>query len=134
MITETRPNYEHKKLRHLLSAVFRSVWFDDSEHKMVLRDTYFMNFVTLFNYAEDNQLDKTEYFLRIRESLLASGGVHDEIPNLNIVELVKLAESRKINAAYYLNILLNKRIKTEKRAKELIEQIKYNEMKYMYGG
>ena len=133
MITETRPNYEHKKLRHLLSAVFRSVWFDNSEHKILLRDTYFGNFTNLFNYAEDNQLDKTLYFLSIRDRLLESDNVHDDMPNLNLVELVKMAESYKINAAYYLNALFNKKIKSNKAAKDLILQIKRNDERLRYG-
>lgn len=124
---------ERRKLANLMLAVFRSVRFEDTKSKRLLIDTYFLNLSNFVNYIDNKQVDKTEYILGIRDSLLSSQGARDMTPDLNLVELVKFAESKKINAAYYLNALLNKRIQTEQEAKELALTIRQTELDWRNG-
>ena len=124
---------ERRKLANLMLEVFRSVRFEDTKSKQLLIDTYFLNLSNFVNYIDNKQVDKTEYILGIRDSLLSSQGARDMTPDLNLVELVKFAESKKINAAYYLNALLNKRIQTEQEAKELALTIRQTELDWRNG-
>ncbi len=133
MTTCVKPNHERQKLKNLMNAVFRSVWFDDKNKKTLLLSSYFANFFPLVWYAENNTQNPTEYFLGIRDCLLDCKGVHDVVPNLNLQELVRFAESKKVNAAFYLNSLLNKKIKTEKDARQLVLTIKQNSLALRYG-
>ena len=109
------------------------VGFEDTKSKRLLIDTYFLNLSNFVNYIDNKQVDKTEYILGIRDTLLSSQGARDMTPDLNLVELVKFAESKKINAAYYLNALLNKRIQTEQEAKELALTIRQTELDWRNG-
>ena len=133
MTTKVKFNSERKKLANLMLAVFRSVKFKNIESKRLLMDTYFLNLSSLVNYADNKQLDKTEYILGIRDSLLSSEDVRDLIPKLDLIQLVRFAESKKINAAYYLNALLNKKIQTEQDAKQLVLNIKQQELDWRNG-
>lgn len=133
MTTKVKFNSERKKLANLMLAVFRSVKFKNIESKRLLMDTYFLNLSSLVNYADNKQLDKTEYILGIRDSLLSSEDVCDLIPKLDLIQLVRFAESKKINAAYYLNALLNKKIQTEQDAKELVLAIYQAELDWRNG-
>lgn len=132
MSTYTQLNFERKKASNLLHAVFRSVRFDDAYQKKLLCDSYSANFLPMIWYAENNALNQTNYILGVRDCMLKCKGAHDVLPNLNLYELIKFAESKKINAAYYLNSLLNKKIKTEQDAKELAITIRKKSLELRY--
>ena len=134
MSTYTQLNFERKKASNLLHAVFRSVRFDDADQKKLLCDSYSANFMPMIWYAEGKNLNQTEYILGVRDCLLDCKGVHDVVPNLNLQELVRFAESKKVNAAFYLNSLLNKNIQTEKAARELAIAIRENELAWRNNG
>lgn len=134
MSTYTQLNFERKKASNLLHAVFRSVRFDDADQKKLLCDSYSANFMPMILYAEDNKLNQTEYILSVRDCLLECKGARDALPNLNLYELIKFAESKKVNAAYYLHSLLNKKIQTEKAARELAITIRENELAWRNNG
>lgn len=132
MSTYTQLNFERKKASNLLHAVFRSVRFDDAYQKKLLCDSYSANFLPMIWYAENNALNQTNYILGVRDCMLKCKGAHDVLPNLNLYELIKFAESKKINAAYYLNSLLNKKIQTEQDAKELAITIRKKSLELRY--
>jgi len=133
MSTYTQLKFERKKASNLLHAVFRSVRFDDADQKKLLCDSYSANFMPMIWYAEDNKLNQTEYILGVRDCLLECKGARDALPNLNLYELIKFAESKKVNTAYYLNSLLNKKIKTETDARQLVLTIKQKSLDLRYG-
>ena len=133
MAIVNKAHSERRKLANLMLAVFRSVRFEDTKSTRLLIDTYFLNLSNFVNYIDNKQVDKTEYILGIRDSLLSSQGARDMTPDLNLVELVKFAESKKINAAYYLNALLNRKIQTEQEAKELALTIRQTELDWRNG-
>ena len=65
-------DYSNIELKHALSRVFRSVWFDDLTQKMRIQNSYFDNFYQLVDYARDNNLDEMEYIKSIRGYLITS--------------------------------------------------------------
>lgn len=72
-----RPFYKKYELKRALTNVFNSVHFDNFHEKMALQDSYFMNFDSFIEYAEDNQIDAMEYIQGIRDTLLSIPGCHE---------------------------------------------------------